>query len=85
MSPEDPTYDFQLEFLAIAARAAFRTACITFVMCNRPWFENVGGKVPFSVIYSGVYSFLTSLVVAGVLLFVFPQSALWLPGILMSQ
>lgn len=41
-------------------------------------------KVPFSVIYRGVYPFLISLVVAGALLFLFPQLALWLPGALMK-
>jgi len=41
-------------------------------------------KVPFGVIYRGVYPFLISLVVAGALLFLFPQLALWLPGTLMK-
>lgn len=41
-------------------------------------------KVPFGVIYSGVYPFLISLVVAGALLFLFPQLALWLPAALMK-
>ena len=40
-------------------------------------------KVPFSVIYKGVYPFLISLVVAAALLFFFPQIALWLPNLLM--
>jgi tripartite ATP-independent transporter DctM subunit len=40
-------------------------------------------KVPFSVIYSGVYPFLISLVVCAALLFLFPQLALWLPNLLM--
>ena len=40
-------------------------------------------KVPFGVIYKGVYPFLISLVVAGALLFFFPQLALWLPNLLM--
>src|SRR5512136_302389 len=40
-------------------------------------------KVPFSVIYSGVYPFLVSLMVAAALLFFFPQLALWLPNLLM--
>ena len=40
-------------------------------------------KVPFGVIYSGVYPFLLSLVVCGALLFFFPQLALWLPNLLM--
>ena len=41
-------------------------------------------KVPFSVIYSGVYPFLISLVVCAALLFLFPQLALWLPSVLMK-
>jgi tripartite ATP-independent transporter DctM subunit len=41
-------------------------------------------KVPFNVIYKGVYPFLISLVVAGALLFFFPQLALWLPNLLMK-
>src|SRR5512136_344890 len=41
-------------------------------------------KVPFSVIYSGVYPFLVSLMVAAALLFFFPQLALWLPNLLMK-
>jgi tripartite ATP-independent transporter DctM subunit len=41
-------------------------------------------KVPFSVIYKGVYPFLISLVVCGALLFLFPQLALWLPHLLMK-
>ena len=36
-------------------------------------------KVPFSVIYKGVYPFLISLVVCALLLFLFPQMALFLP------
>ena len=40
-------------------------------------------KVPFSVIYSGVYPFLISLGVGAALLFLFPQLALWLPNLLM--
>lgn len=40
-------------------------------------------KVPFGVIYSGVYPFLISLVVCAALLFIFPQLALWLPNLLM--
>ena len=40
-------------------------------------------KVPFGVIYGGVYPFLISLVVCAVLLFIFPQLALWLPNLLM--
>ena len=41
-------------------------------------------KVPFSVIYSGVYPFLISLGVCAALLFIFPQLALWLPNLLMK-
>ena len=41
-------------------------------------------KVPFSVIYSGVYPFLISLVVCAALLFLFPQLATFLPSVLMK-
>lgn len=41
-------------------------------------------KVPFRVIYHGVYPFLISLVVGAALLFAFPQLALWLPNLLMK-
>ncbi|MCJ7642801.1 MAG: TRAP transporter large permease subunit, partial [Desulfobacterales bacterium] len=41
-------------------------------------------KVPFGVIYSGVYPFLISLLVCGALLFLFPQLATFLPSILMK-
>jgi tripartite ATP-independent transporter DctM subunit len=41
-------------------------------------------KVPFGVIYKGVYPFLISLVVCAALLFLFPQLALWLPNLLMK-
>jgi len=37
-------------------------------------------KVPFGVIYKGVYPFLISLVVCAILLFLFPQIALYLPS-----
>ena len=40
-------------------------------------------KVPFGVIYSGVYPFLISLLVCGALLFFFPQIATFLPALLM--
>ena len=40
-------------------------------------------KVPFGVIYGGVYPFLISLVLCAALLFIFPQLALWLPNLLM--
>jgi tripartite ATP-independent transporter DctM subunit len=39
-------------------------------------------KTPFSVIYSGVYPFLLSLAFGGVLVFIFPQLATWLPDVL---
>jgi tripartite ATP-independent transporter DctM subunit len=41
-------------------------------------------KVPFNVIYKGVYPFLISLVVCGALLFFFPGLATWLPNLLMK-
>ena len=41
-------------------------------------------KVPFGVIYKGVYPFLIALVLCGVLLFVFPQIATFLPNMLMK-
>jgi C4-dicarboxylate transporter, DctM subunit len=41
-------------------------------------------KESFSVIYSGVYPFLLSLVACGGLLFLFPQLATWLPNLLMK-
>jgi len=37
-------------------------------------------RVPMGEIYKGVMPFLISLIVVGVLLFVFPQLALWLPS-----
>jgi TRAP-type C4-dicarboxylate transport system permease large subunit len=40
-------------------------------------------KVPFNVIYKGVYPFLISLVVGGALLFFFPELATFLPNLLM--
>jgi TRAP-type C4-dicarboxylate transport system permease large subunit len=39
-------------------------------------------KVPFSTIYKGVYPFLAALVAVGVLLFIFPQIATYLPSVL---
>jgi tripartite ATP-independent transporter DctM subunit len=39
-------------------------------------------KTPFSVIYGGVYPFLLSLAFCGILLFLFPSIATWLPGVL---
>jgi TRAP-type C4-dicarboxylate transport system permease large subunit len=41
-------------------------------------------KVPIGVIYKGVCPFLLSLVLVGILLFLFPQLALWLPSLLMK-
>jgi tripartite ATP-independent transporter DctM subunit len=41
-------------------------------------------RVPFGVIYKGVYPFLISLVVCAFLLFLFPQIALFLPAFLMK-
>ncbi len=41
-------------------------------------------KVPFGVIYKGVYPFLISLLVCGALLFLFPQLATFLPSVLMK-
>jgi len=41
-------------------------------------------KIPFSVIYSGVYPFLIGLIASAILLFIFPQIALWLPNYLMK-
>jgi TRAP-type C4-dicarboxylate transport system permease large subunit len=40
-------------------------------------------KVPFSTIYRGVYPFLIALAVVGVLLFIFPGMATYLPNKLM--
>jgi C4-dicarboxylate transporter, DctM subunit len=39
-------------------------------------------KTPFSVIYGGVYPFLLALAFCGILLFIFPGIATWLPGVL---
>jgi C4-dicarboxylate transporter, DctM subunit len=41
-------------------------------------------KVPFGVIYKGVYPFLLSLVVCAILLFIFPGICTWLPDLLMK-
>ncbi|MCX5909189.1 MAG: TRAP transporter large permease subunit, partial [Deltaproteobacteria bacterium] len=41
-------------------------------------------RVPFSIIYKGVYPFLISLVVCALLLFLFPQIALFLPSYFMG-
>ncbi len=40
-------------------------------------------KTPFGVVYAGVYPFLISLIVGGILVFIFPGLATWLPGWLM--
>ncbi len=42
-------------------------------------------KIPMGVIYQGVYPFLISLIVGGLLLFIFPQIATWLPATLMGN
>jgi C4-dicarboxylate transporter, DctM subunit len=39
-------------------------------------------KTPFNVIYGGVYPFLLALAFCGLLLFIFPSIATWLPGVL---
>jgi len=41
-------------------------------------------KIPFSVIYRGVYPFLIGLVVSAILLFIFPEISLWLPNYFMK-
>jgi C4-dicarboxylate transporter, DctM subunit len=41
-------------------------------------------KVPIGLVYKGVYPFLISLVLCVVLLFMFPQIALYLPSVLMK-
>lgn len=45
---------------------------------------NITG-LPFKTIYKGVIPFLAALVLALLLLFIFPQLALWLPQVLMGQ
>jgi len=42
-------------------------------------------KVPFGIIYKGVYPFLIGLIVCAALLFIFPQICLYLPRKLMSM
>ena len=42
-------------------------------------------KTPFSVIYGGVYPFLLALAFCGLLLFIFPGIATWLPGVLYGR
>jgi tripartite ATP-independent transporter DctM subunit len=41
-------------------------------------------KVPMNIIYQGVYPFLISLILCVVLLFIFPQLTLYLPGVFMK-
>lgn len=41
-------------------------------------------KVSFSTVYRGIYPFLAALVLCGILLFIFPQLATFLPGLLMK-
>jgi C4-dicarboxylate transporter, DctM subunit len=45
---------------------------------------NITG-LPFKTIYKGVVPFLSALVVALLVLFIFPQIATWLPGVLMGK
>jgi C4-dicarboxylate transporter DctM subunit len=45
---------------------------------------NITG-IPFKTIYKGVVPFLSALVVALIVLFVFPQVAMWLPNLLMGK
>jgi C4-dicarboxylate transporter, DctM subunit len=45
---------------------------------------NITG-LPFKTIYKGVVPFLSALVVALIILFLFPQVALWLPNLVMGQ
>jgi C4-dicarboxylate transporter, DctM subunit len=45
---------------------------------------NITG-LPFKTIYRGVFPFLSALVLALVILFIFPQVALWLPNLLMGK
>ena len=40
-------------------------------------------KTPLGIIYAGVYPFLISLVVGGIMVFLFPGLATWLPNVLM--
>ena len=41
-------------------------------------------KIPFKTIYDGVYPFLISLILGGILVFLFPPIATWLPKLLMG-
>ena len=45
---------------------------------------NITG-IPFKTIYKGVVPFLSALVLALIILFVFPQVALWLPNLMMGK
>jgi len=45
---------------------------------------NITG-IPFKTIYKGVVPFLSALIVALIVLFVFPQIALWLPNLMMGK
>jgi tripartite ATP-independent transporter DctM subunit len=45
---------------------------------------NITG-IPFKTIYKGVVPFLSALILALVILFVFPQVALWLPNLFMGK
>lgn len=45
---------------------------------------NITG-IPFKTIYKGVFPFLSALIVALIILFVFPQIALWLPNLMMGK
>jgi C4-dicarboxylate transporter, DctM subunit len=45
---------------------------------------NITG-IPFKTIYKGVVPFLSALVLALIILFVFPQLALWLPDLMMGK
>jgi C4-dicarboxylate transporter DctM subunit len=45
---------------------------------------NITG-LPFKVIYKGVIPFLSALIVALVIMFIFPNFALWLPNLLMGK
>ena len=45
---------------------------------------NITG-IPFKTIYRGVVPFLSALVLALIVLFVFPQVALWLPNLMMGK
>jgi C4-dicarboxylate transporter DctM subunit len=45
---------------------------------------NITG-IPFKTIYKGVVPFLAALVLALIILFVFPQLALWLPNLMMGK